>query len=72
MKYKKHLTSVDEQEERYDEEGFMTYFHKKCADYEIEMITDEKGRLVQAIENGQTIEDPTALAQYVTGYNFRN
>ena len=60
------------QEERYDEEGFMTYYHTKQADYEIELLADESGKLVQAIENGQTIEDPAILAQYAAGYHFRN
>lgn len=72
LKHKKSQTSDEEQEARYDEEGFLTYFHTKLADYEIELIVDGSGKLVKAIENGQTIEDPTALAQYVTSYNFRN
>lgn len=60
------------QEETYDEEGFLTYVHTKNADYEIEMFTDENGKLVKVIENEQTIEDSAALVQYVTSYNFRN
>ena len=60
------------QEETYDEEEFLTYFHMKIADREIEMFTDENGKLVKVIENGQIIEDSAALAQYVTSYNFRN
>lgn len=60
------------QEERYDEEGFMTYYHSKQVDYEIELLADESGKLVQAIENGQTIEDPAILAQYAADYHFRN
>ena len=47
-------------------------FFSGLADYEIELIADGSGKLVTAIKNGQTIEDPTALAQYVTSYNFRN
>lgn len=60
------------QESRYDSEGFVTYVHMKNADYELELLSDENGKLIQAIENGQMIEDPAALEQYVTGYNFRN
>ena len=60
------------QEETYDEEEFLTYVHTKNTDYEIEMFTDENGKLVKVIENEQTIEDSAALAQYVTSYNFRN
>lgn len=72
LQYQKYQTSDQEQEDRYDEEGFMTYHHTRSTDYELELIADESGKLVKAIENGQTIEDPSALAQYVTGYNFRN
>ncbi len=33
---------------------------------------DESGKLVKAIENGQTMEDPAVLEQYAQDYNFRN
>lgn len=58
-------------EERYDEEGFRTYFYDKNADYEVELTADETGKLIKAIENGEVKEDETTLAQYAISFNFR-
>lgn len=58
-------------EERYDEEGFRTYFYDKNADYEVELTADETGKLIKAIENGEVKEDETTLAQYANNFNFR-
>ncbi len=70
--YAKYQTPSEEREERYDEEGFMTYLHTKQADYELEILTDDSGKVVKVIENGQTLEDPAALDQFAVGYNFRD
>ena len=59
------------QETRYDEDGFMTYFHWKSADNELELFSDENGKLVKAIENGQTIEDPDTLLLLFGSYGFK-
>lgn len=58
-------------EERYDEEGFHTYFYSKNADYVIELTADETGALVKVVENGEVKEDAETLAQYAQSYNFR-
>ena len=58
-------------EEWYDEEGYRTYFNHKNADFEIEMTADSNGKLERVIENGTEIEDPAILAQYASGYHFR-
>lgn len=68
----KSQTPSEEREERYDEEGYLTYTHIKQADYEMEILTDESGKVVLVIENGQTIEDPAVLAQYAKDYHFKN
>lgn len=60
------------QEEWYDEEGFLIYCRVKSAEYELELISDESGKLVRAVENGQSIEDPAALAKFAGDYNFKN
>lgn len=72
-KYSKHQSPEYTTEQRFDEEGFCTYFYYKdtAADYEIELISDESGKLVKAVENGSVIEDAAALAQHAKNYNFR-
>lgn len=71
FKYNKDQTPEYTIEERYDEEGYHTYFYCKNTNYEIELTADSTGKLAKAIENGVEIEDPAALAQYTSGYNFR-
>lgn len=65
-------TPSEEREERYDEEGYLTYVHIQRTDYELEILTDARGKVVQVIENGQSIEDPAALKVYIESYNFQN
>ena len=65
-------TPSEEREERYDEEGYLTYVHIQRTDYELEILTDASGKVVQVIENGQSIEDPAALNVYIESYNFQN
>ena len=71
IKYSKNQTSALTQEDRYVEEGFRTYYYTKNADYEIELISDEVGKLVTIVENGETIEDPAIITQYAQNYNFK-
>ena len=71
MKRIKTQTAEMLSEERYDEEGFHTYFYVKNADYEVELTADETGKLIKAIENGEVKEDETTLAQYANNFNFR-
>ena len=71
VKYSKQQSPDYTQEQRCDETGFFTYFYYKDSDHEIELITDEDGKLVKAVENGTVIEDAATLAQYAQGYNFR-
>ena len=72
LKYSISQTPNEAQEYRYDEDGYTTYLHAVHTDREIELIADESGKLVKAIENGQTMEDPAVLEQYARDYNFRN
>lgn len=55
----------------YDEEGYFTYYYYKDANGEIELISDETGKLVKVIENDDVKEDAATLARYAAGYNFR-
>lgn len=71
MKRIKTQTAEILSEERYDEEGFRTYFYTKNADYEVELTADETGKLIKVIENGEVKEDETTLAQYANSFNFR-
>lgn len=57
--------------ERYDEEGYRTYFYQKDVNWEIELTADETGKLVKVVENGEVKEDAATLAQYAQNYNFR-
>lgn len=65
-------TAETYREEWYDKEGFLTYYCVKGAEYELELISDESGKLVEAVENGQPMEDPDALAKFAGDYNFRS
>lgn len=71
FKYVKNQSPEYTNEERYDEEGYRTYYYTKSAEYEMECISDETGKLVKVIENGTVIEDAAALAQYAADYNFK-
>ena len=71
LKYVKNQSPESTMEERYDEEGYRTYFYNKNSSYECELIADESGKLVCVTENGTVIEDAAALAQYAANYNFR-
>ncbi len=71
LKYNKNQSPEYTQEERYDEEGFHTYFYSKDANYEIELIADETGKLIRFVENG-TVYENEAIPDWVAGsYNFR-
>ncbi len=71
VKYLKFQTPEYTVEEKYDEEGYRTYYYTKDADYEQECISDETGKLVKVIENGEVKEDPEIIARYTADYNFR-
>ena len=71
MKHLKFQTPEYTTEEKYDEEGYTTYFYTKRADYEMECISDETGKLAKVIENGEEIEDAATFARYAADYNFR-
>ncbi len=71
FKYNKNQSPEYTQEERYDEEGFHTYWYSKDANYEIELIADETGKLIRFVENG-TVYENEAIPDWVAGsYNFR-
>lgn len=71
FKHIKSQSAEDTSEERYDEEGYRTYYYSKNADWEIECIADESGKLVKVTENGTVYEDAATLAQWAANYNFR-
>lgn len=71
MKYLKFQTPEYTAEERYDEEGFRTYYYTKGVDWEQECIADDTGKLVKVVENGTAIEDAATLARYASDCNFR-
>ena len=71
MKYNKSESAEYVREERFDEEGCHTYYCYKSSEYGLELIADETGKLVKAIENGVVKEDEETLNLYVSGYNFR-
>ena len=71
IKYSKNQMPDFTCEERYDEEGYHTYFYSKSADEELECICDETGKLIKVIQNGEVKEDEATLAQYASSYNFR-
>ena len=71
IKYNKYQTQTHIQEEHYDEAGFHIYFYLKDTNIEIELISDETGKLIKVIENGVTIEDTAIIAQYAQSYNFK-
>ena len=71
LKYIKSQNKDFLQELRYDESGFCTYFHQKDASGELELISDETGKLVSYIWNGEAIDDPALLEQSAAVYNFR-
>ena len=71
MKYAKNESPENTTEERYNEEGCLTYFYSKNTNYELELISDETGKLIKVTENGTVIEDATTLAQYAKDYNFK-
>jgi len=71
LKYSKNQSPENTMEEQHDEEGFLTYFYSKDANYEIELIADETGKLIRFIENG-TVYENDAIPDWVAGsYNFR-
>ena len=65
-------TAETYREEWYDKEGFLTYCCVKSAEYALELTSDENGKLIRAVENGQPVEDPDALAKFAGDYGFRN
>ena len=71
MKNCKSQSPENTQEERFDEEGFHTYFYMKNADSEIELISDESGMLISYMDSG-TVYESEDIPDWVAGsYNFR-
>lgn len=70
-KYDSYTSKEYAREERFDEEGFRTYYYMKGSDLEQECIADETGKLVKVIENGSEIQNPAIIAQYAKDYNFK-
>lgn len=70
MKQSKAWSPEYTMDERYDEEGYRTYFYSKNADWETECIADEAGKLIKVVENGTVYEDAATLVQYAANYNF--
>lgn len=70
-KHFKNETSESTIDVQYDEDGFHTYYHSKNANYEVELISDETGKLAKVVENGEVKEDPAIIAQYAQSYNFK-
>lgn len=56
---------------RYDESGYCTYFYQKDAAGELELISDETGKLVSCLRNGEPMDDPALLERNAATYNFR-
>lgn len=71
MKYNKNESAEYAMEDRFDEEGYHTYYCYKNPEYELELIADETGKLVKVIENGEVKEDEETLAQCAQTYKFR-
>lgn len=71
IKYVKNQSPEQTNEEQYDEEGYRTYYYTKSAEYEMECISDETGKLVKVIENGEVKEDAATIARCAADYNFR-
>ena len=55
----------------YFENRTLKYFYNKTSNVEIELIADETGKLIKAVENGTVIEDAATLTQYAQIYNFK-
>ena len=71
MKYSKNQTPESTTEERYDEEGYRTYYYSKGADWKVELTADETGKLIKVIENDTVYEGAAIPDHYISGYNFR-
>lgn len=71
LKYMKNQSPENTVEERCDGEGFRTYWYSRNENWEIELISDETGKLVKVIENGTEVQDPAIIAQYARDYNFK-
>lgn len=71
LKYSKNQSPEYTMEDCYDEEGFRTYFYSKDANHEIEMITDESGKLIKYVENGTAYENEDIPDGVAESYNFR-
>lgn len=60
------------QEDHYDRVGYQTYRYVNGAGFEIELISDENGKLIKIIENGEVKEDEATLSEYAGAHNFRH
>ena len=57
----------------YDEEGYETYFHQYGEGGDLEMITDETGKLVAVLMDGTEMKTTDPLYEHLlTGHNFRS
>ena len=70
LKHSKNQSPESTMEERYDEEGYRTYFYSKGNGWEIELTADETGKLVKVSENGTVYEGAAIPAHYASDYNF--
>lgn len=71
MKQSKSWSAEYTSEQRYDEDGYCTYLYSKDAYNEVELITDESGKLVKYIENGTVYENDAIPDWVASSYNFR-
>ena len=71
FKYNKVQSQEYTIEERYDEEGFRTYYYSKDARHEIELIADETGKLIKFTQNGKVYENEDIPGHIAGVYNFR-
>ena len=58
-------------EQCFDEEGYCTYYRYMTGEMTEECISDETGKLVKYIFNGEIKEDPETLAEIAARYHFR-
>ena len=59
------------QEDHYDRVGYQTYRYVNGAGFEIELISNEDGKLIKIIENGEVKEDEATLTEYARTHKFR-
>lgn len=71
IKYNKYQSPERMEEVRYDEEDYCTYFYCKDSNYELELITDESGKLIKVVEYGTVYENDAIPAWVAGSYNFR-